>query len=149
MLNFCCRSKSCKKDLWTQINTALQANNKWQRSVVGGQCSTSFHRVFQDQVEESDLQLPSEGYQISVPPSNVCPYPIFINTGLPATVAVVNSEQLDRNLNYAGQFSVQQEHNFEVRVTASINVDARIYSHINEQQHFEHNSWVQVAHILN
>lgn len=25
------RSKSCKKDLWTQINAALQSNSKWQR----------------------------------------------------------------------------------------------------------------------
>lgn len=28
---FVFRSKSCKKELWTQINTALQANSKWQR----------------------------------------------------------------------------------------------------------------------
>lgn len=70
----------------------------------------------------------------------MCSYPIYINAGLPATVAVVNPDQLDRNLSYAGQFSVVPDHNFEVRVTASINVDARIYSHINEQQHYKQNS---------
>ncbi|KAF5300151.1 hypothetical protein FQR65_LT09242 [Abscondita terminalis] len=96
----------------------------------------SIRRVSQEQAEESDVS--SENYSLSVP--NVCSYPIFINAGLPATVAVVNPEQLDRNLNYAGQFSVVQDQNYEVRVTASINVDARIYSHINEQQHYEHNS---------
>lgn len=85
------------------------------------------------------MQVSSEGYSVPLIP-NVCSYPIYINTGLPAAVAVVNPEQLDRSLNYSGQFSVVQEHNFEVRVTASINVDARIYSHINEQQHYEHTS---------
>lgn len=30
-IKLCCRSKSCKKDLWTQINAALQNNSKWQR----------------------------------------------------------------------------------------------------------------------
>lgn len=40
------RSKSCKKDLWTQINAALQANSKWQRSELGSpQCSASYFRV--------------------------------------------------------------------------------------------------------
>lgn len=32
--HFYSRSKSCKKDLWAQINTALQANTKWQRPDV-------------------------------------------------------------------------------------------------------------------
>lgn len=30
-LQFVYRSKSCKKDLWAQINAALQTNSKWQR----------------------------------------------------------------------------------------------------------------------
>lgn len=87
------------------------------------------------------MQGSPENYPLSVQ-QNVCSYPIFVNTGLPATVAVVNSEQLDSSLNYSGQYSVIQENNYEVQVTASINVDARIYSHINEQQQYEyeHNS---------
>lgn len=28
VVDSCCRSKSCKKELWTQINAALQSNSK-------------------------------------------------------------------------------------------------------------------------
>lgn len=50
------RSKSCKKDLWAQINTALQANTKWQRSDLGTQGSFSYHRTQLDSVEELEIQ---------------------------------------------------------------------------------------------
>lgn len=57
---FCFRSKSCKKDLWAQINTALQTNNKWQRSDLGIQGSFSYHRTQFESIEEVELQQPTQ-----------------------------------------------------------------------------------------
>lgn len=34
------RSKSCKKELWTQINTAMQNQTKWQRYNESSQINT-------------------------------------------------------------------------------------------------------------
>lgn len=79
-----CRSKSCKKDLWTQINTALQANTKWQRPEIGSQCTSSYYRIPSDAPDESQKHL--------IPTAaGVCTFPAatatIIRTGLPTVIS--------------------------------------------------------------
>lgn len=56
------RSKSCKKDLWTQINTALQAqaNGKWQRPDLGIQSNFSYVNARSQTTESTEEATAAE-----------------------------------------------------------------------------------------
>lgn len=51
------RSKSCKKDLWQQINQALQANSKWQRPDLVAQTSCTFRRLSLTDSDIADISV--------------------------------------------------------------------------------------------
>lgn len=123
------RSKSCKKDLWTQINAALQANSKWQRSDLGIQNSGSFNKVALDVAEDVDLHQLT---QVPIP-STICSFPAtIISTGLPT----INSEMVQMNRVYSTLPSV-----CTIVQDADV-IDTRSRPLINEQQQFEMNrSW--------
>lgn len=85
------RSKSCKKDLWTQINAALQANSKWQRSELGSQLGSSYYRSSVDvnQVPSHEEWNLHSIYCVPITISNGVSAPnVNVNQGLPSSPEV-------------------------------------------------------------
>lgn len=146
------RSKSCKKELWSQINAALQANSKWHRPEVGPQTSTSFHRVSLEVSEEADLQqLPRMPI-----PTGICAYQAIINTGLPQVTAIANPEHILEPCVYPIEQCEYQQFEYIAEPVEYGHathqeeeyIEIRTHPHINEQQQVEDN-WVQNVNSCN
>lgn len=63
-----CRSNSCNKELWAQINAALQQNGKWQRAEPNVAYSPSFSSSTTNESRDTAItaSLPSPAIQVRV-----------------------------------------------------------------------------------